>query len=660
MAQRFLQPSHDDASAAASADVSALSRETEAAPQAVTEAAPQNGRENSAVSNRVAPNENGEATPHLKERRHEKLEKKSVSLSEKPKRWRGFKNDAKRDAERDAEREYDALPRTTPEPQPPDAELIVAVFRTVVIFAALFVPRLASLVGGKPLESNTDASLVWLASFAGAYNFAIIFAYVRQGRRALRRPFIIAMDATLITLWIQLSFDWGLFPLYYVVVIVAAVWYRTWGGIFTAFCCNFFFLLILGRAATYSSQDSLQLAPVAPPSINVGEAFNTLVKSPFFGTGFALDVAMLFMVGALVGTLAQAQERERVRRLEEQLLLASYQREIDLASQLQPLLMPQWNLALDEDATSSTRSAPAPTQWATEGQIDAPERTSMSGSTRSGSSRRTRDEEASPQNARLQNSDFRLGAAMQPAREFGGGDYFDLLPLSGGRSALCIADVSGKSVRAQARLPLLKYALRALAPLHNDADTLIQRLNETLSPDLQGEIYIGLCIVVLDPRANKLSWCNAGHIAPILLPLRPYDERGRAVPDMIPLETSGPALGLFADADYKASSALWRPGDRLLLFTDGLSDALSYNGAEDGEEQVRFTARELDQERWREPQVVAQHFLNLALEAMENTETLWSKLSPLRRGDDPVVKTPSRHRDDMTVVAARRLLPNER
>ena len=585
------------------------------------------------------------------------------------KRDNAKRDDAKRDARASAPRnerrnaERDAqLPRTTPEPQPPDAELIVAVFRTVVILAALLVPRFAALASGNmPRDTNIDAPLLWLASFAGAYNFAIIFAYVRQGRRALRRPFIIAMDATLITLWIQLSFDWGLFPLYYVVVIVAAVWYRTAGGIFTAFCCNFFFLLILGRAATYSRQDSLQLAPVAPPSIDVGEAFHTLVKSPFFGTGFALDVAMLFMVGALVGTLAQAQERERVRRLEEQLLLASYQREIDLASQLQPLLMPQWNMAFDaESATSSTRSAPAPTQWATEGQIDAPERISMSGSTRSGSSRRTRDEEASPQNARLQNSDLRLGAAMQPAREFGGGDYFDLLPLPGGRSALCIADVSGKSVRAQARLPLLKYALRALAPLYNEADTLVQRLNETLSPDLQGEIYIGLCIIVLDPRANKLSWCNAGHIAPILLPIRPYDERGRAVPDMLRLETSGPALGLFADADYKASSALWRPGDRLLLFTDGLSDALSYNGAEDGEEQVRFNAGELDHERWREPQVVAQHFLHLALEAMENTETLWSKLSPLRRGDDPVVRAPSRHRDDMTIVAARRLLPNER
>ena len=544
-------------------------------------------------------------------------------------------------------------PRTTPEPQPPDAELIVAIFRTIVILMALFAPRIASALTGTPPPTRAtayDLTLVWLAVFAGAYNFAIILAYLRQGRRALRRSFIIAMDVTLITLWIQLSFEWGLFPLYYVVVIVAAVWYRTWGGVVTATVCSFFFLLILGRSTAYENLASMQSPTLATRSIGVTEAFEALIRSPFFSTAYALDVAMLFMVASLVGTLAQAQERERVRRLEEQLLLASYQREIDLASQLQPLLMTHLTHSQQrepsETATSSTR-------WATEGTIDAPSAANVGARS-----------EAALQGARVQNSDLRLGAVLQPAREFGGGDYFDLIPLEGGRSALCIADVSGKSVRAQARLPLLKYALRALAPLHNEADALVQRLNETLAPDLQGEIYIGFCVVVLDPRANKLTWCNAGHIAPLLLPLRPFDERGRAVPDLIPLETCGPALGLFSDVKYKAHHALWRPGDRLLLFTDGLSDALSYNGHEDGEEQIRFVSRELDAERWREPQDVAQHFLNLALEAMENTETLWSRLSPLRREDEPNLHSsphaPSRHRDDMTVVAARRLLPSER
>jgi serine phosphatase RsbU (regulator of sigma subunit) len=140
---------------------------------------------------------------------------------------------------------------------------------------------------------------------------------------------------------------------------------------------------------------------------------------------------------------------------------------------------------------------------------------------------------------------LQLGAIMQPAREFGGGDYFDLIPLEGGRTALCIADVAGKSVRAQARLPLLKYALRALAPLHLEADVLVKRLNETLSPDLQNELFIGLCYIVLDPRAGRLSWCNAGHIAPLLFPLRPYNERGRYVPEVILSKPPGRRLGHF-------------------------------------------------------------------------------------------------------------------
>lgn len=543
--------------------------------------------------------------------------------------------------------------------EPLDAEIVVAVFRTVVLLTALFVPRLINGLVPMPTE------MIWLAAAAGLYNLLVVGAYFWRGRLRLRRPFIIAMDLALITLWIHLTSSWNLFPLYYVVVVVAAMWYRIWGGVLTALCCNALYLLMLIRSIVASTN-------ARPPTF-----FETLVflsNAPFLGTGYALNVALLFLVGSLVGSLAQAQERERTRRLEEQLLLANYQREIDLSSQLQPLLVSaDWfasqdeahneaienaaNSLLSEDARhlpytlspntlSSTRSAPNASLFT---QNTAPNfAPALMPQTRGSLAERGR---------------VKLGATMQTARAFGGGDYFDFIPLENGRSALCIADVSGKSVRAQARLPLLKYALRALAPLYHEPATLISRLNQTLAPDLQNDLFIGLCLIILDPRTNKLHWCNAGHIAPLVLPLRRLDDRNRAVPELIALETLGPALGLFPDTQYESKTIVWRPGDRILLFTDGLTDALSYRGREDGEEVVRHIALETEPDAWMEPQNLAQHFLELAQDALNDRDSLFTRLSALRRHHEPVVggsEGSSERRDDITVVVARRTLPDEK
>lgn len=516
--------------------------------------------------------------------------------------------------------------------EPPDAELVVAVFRTVVLVAALSVPRLVN--GVVPIAQP----LIWLAAVAGAYNLLVVGAYFWKGRNSLRRPFIIGMDLMLIMLWIHLTSGWSLFPLFYVVVVIAAMWYRIWGGIVTALCCNSLYLLILVRGFAAS-------ADAAPPSII--ETFRVVLQLPFLGTSLALNIAMLFLVGSLVGSLALAQERERMRRMEEQLLLANYQREIDLSTQLQPLLVSrEWFDAV----------APINTNGVAFSDVifsEAARNTSQS-STRS-------SPELLPlsRTTMAHKAHIRLGATMQTAREFGGGDYFDFIPLENGRSALCIADVSGKSVRAQARLPLLKYALRALAPLYSEPDALMKRLNQTLAPDLQEDLFIGLCYVVLDPRANKLQWCNAGHIAPLVLPLREIDDKGRAIPQIIALETLGPALGLFPDATYETKTSGWRAGDRLLMFTDGLTDALSYRGREDGEEQVRHIALETEASFWLEPQSVAQTLLAMAQDALDDHEPFLSRLSPLRRHDETTVGRASERRDDITIVVARRTLPEE-
>ncbi|PQV65491.1 Stage II sporulation protein E (SpoIIE) [Abditibacterium utsteinense] len=400
-----------------------------------------------------------------------------------------------------------------------DVELILTAFRTLLLLVIFVVPFAFGM------ENPFDRREIVLMGVAGIYNIAMGVGSLFPNRFGVRRPLIVAMDTLLISAWMQFTTRWELMSFYYVVVVVAAMWYRVLGGVVAAAICDFLFLLMWGRVA-------------ADPNMQ---------RPPVFTASMAINVVLLFVVGALAGYIAEAQERERNRRLERELLIANYQQEIDVSSQLQPLLMARFE----------------------------------------------------------KNQHLDLGAAMQSARGVGGGDYLDALPLPGAKTLLCIADVSGKSVRAQARVPLLKYSLRALAPLHESPAELMTRLQITLAPDLGNELYIALCLLVLDAENQTVTWCNAGHIAPLRV------RRGV----VLALETNSPALGLFPEIAPKETILDWNVGDALLLYTDGLADALSFGGAADGETQVQKLSARLSNPEIAAPEA-AQELVDLAASAL--------------------------------------------
>ena len=454
-----------------------------------------------------------------------------------------------------------------------DAELLLASLRMLLLVALALAPRF------RAIQEAYQPDALLLMMVAAVYNIFTIVASIYPTRFRLRRAIIVAMDATLISAWIHISGRWDLLPFYYVVVVVAAMWYRVLGGMIMAAVCNFVWLLMWVRLL------------------------------PTFTLSMGLNAVLFFVIGALAGYIAEAQDREREQSLERELLIANYQSEIDLSGELQPLLLSR----LEKSSNAS--------------QLD-------------------------------------IGAALQSARDVGGGDFLDAIPLPNGTTLLCIADVSGKSIRAQARVPLLKYSLRALAPLHAQPAELMGRLQTTLLPDLGPELYIAICLVVVDSEAQSLTWCNAGHLAPLLVrdvgAPESKTEKGNARTMenqtlLLNLTATAPALGLFPELKIAQKTLAWRPGDALLMFTDGLPDALSYGGEIDGEAQVRTLALGLGSSHVAGVQPpsaseIAQELVGLAGVALGDKPFVARHFTLARSATSKTV-----HRDDVAVLVARNL-----
>jgi len=158
-----------------------------------------------------------------------------------------------------------------------------------------------------------------------------------------------------------------------------------------------------------------------------------------------------------------------------------------------------------------------------------------------------------------------------------GGDYYDVLPVAGGATALCVGDVSGKGMPAALLMSNVQASLRALISDGLTPARLLARLNSLVSSHLSGRRFITLFLGVLDPLGRRLAFCNAGHNPPILMR---SDGSWRRLP------TGGPVLGVLPAAAYTDDEVLLRPGDRLVLYTDGLTERTAVTSEEFGEARL--------------------------------------------------------------------------
>jgi sigma-B regulation protein RsbU (phosphoserine phosphatase) len=145
-----------------------------------------------------------------------------------------------------------------------------------------------------------------------------------------------------------------------------------------------------------------------------------------------------------------------------------------------------------------------------------------------------------------------------------GGDYYDVVRLEDSRLALCIADVAGKGLPAALLMSNLQAVLKPLVQEGLAPRELCRRLNQRLCEVTPLGMFVSFFYAVLDTAANHISYCNAGHNPPLLIPTSGVCSE---------LNAAGAVLGQFPDWVYEQSELRLCPGDRLVLFTDGLVEA---------------------------------------------------------------------------------------
>jgi sigma-B regulation protein RsbU (phosphoserine phosphatase) len=158
-----------------------------------------------------------------------------------------------------------------------------------------------------------------------------------------------------------------------------------------------------------------------------------------------------------------------------------------------------------------------------------------------------------------------------------GGDCFDIIQFGQSRFGLCIADVVGKGIPAALLMSNLQAAVRAFASEAAPPGELCQQVNRILCGRIAEDRFISFFYCRIDTSAGVLSYANAGHYFPVVV---------RQDGGVSRLSAGGPVLGVFSDARYEQGLTPIASGDRVVLFTDGVTEARNADDEEFGEDRL--------------------------------------------------------------------------
>jgi sigma-B regulation protein RsbU (phosphoserine phosphatase) len=160
--------------------------------------------------------------------------------------------------------------------------------------------------------------------------------------------------------------------------------------------------------------------------------------------------------------------------------------------------------------------------------------------------------------------EFDIYATLVPAREVGG-DFYDFFFVDEQRLCFAIGDVSGKGVPASLFMALTKTMFRATGGQNATPEIILSRLNGEICRDNESCMFVTVFCCVLDIRTGQLAYSNAGHNLPYVL----SNGAVMALP-----KTGGMALGVTEAVNFHAGQLLLKPGDQLVLYTDGVTEAM--------------------------------------------------------------------------------------
>ena len=174
--------------------------------------------------------------------------------------------------------------------------------------------------------------------------------------------------------------------------------------------------------------------------------------------------------------------------------------------------------------------------------------------------------------------DYKVFGKMQAARNVGG-DFFDVLYLNDDRVGLAVADVSDKGVPAALFMMSSRTLLKGAAIGVDAPGLVLKEVNDLLLENNDGAMFVTVLYAVYDPSTRVLTYANGGHNAPLVI-----HKDGSS--ELLPL-TGGIALGVFPDYDFDQNTATLNPGDTVIFYTDGVTEAMNGDGDQFGIEPLQ-------------------------------------------------------------------------
>ena len=372
-----------------------------------------------------------------------------------------------------------------------ESDVAVALIRTA------FIIGFALTGNSSPAPHGTQAFL-WvmiMLAVAGGFNLGLFGSYMWRRRLPLRRPLALLVDLMLVTAAIAylrelpVEADW-LVALYYVIVMVAAAWFRRIGAIAVALIAAVLYAVICDHV------------PVGWELLSRGHT-----------------VALLLVaVTASYIWLAVDRERNHANRLEYDMALARQLQDDMLPAELPSIA------ALD------------------------------------------------------------VGVQFHPARVVGG-DMYDVIGLDETRALLCLGDMAGKSVYGLFHLSLLHSHMHAAVRQGLDPAGIAETINRDVYDALQPSSYAALFIAVADTSTAQVTFVNCGHLPPMLV-------RGGESGDHVELFTGDIVIGGKRSPEYRQETMSFEPGDVLVCYTDGVTEARDRRGEQFGPERLLEVIRE--------------------------------------------------------------------